>query len=335
MDTVLVTGIGGYVGLHVARALLDAGYAVRGTVRSARREDAVRRSLGASDRLSFVEADLVADAGWVEAARGCRFVAHVASPFPASAPRDEGELIVPAREGTLRVLRAAKEVGVERVVLTSSMAAVFVGHPRERTAAFTEADWTPVDSPTTDPYSKSKTLAERAAWDFAKTSALPVVAINPPYIFGPVLGGEISTSLLWFTKLMNRAIPGCPNLTIQCVDVRDVAALHVRALTAADAVGQRFCAVAHSPSVVEVARRLAEAFPAHRIPTRVLPDVAVRLVALFDKEARLIVPSLGQRLAVDSGRATRVLGFSPLPIAQTVTDTARSLIEHGTVPRRS
>jgi dihydroflavonol-4-reductase len=245
-DLILVTGGSGFVATHCIDQLLRAGYNVRATVRSLGREPEVRsalQSIGTPrvEALSFVAADLSADEGWTEAAAGCRYVLHVASPFPPRAPKHENELIVPAREGALRVLRAARDGGVERVVMTSSFAAIGYGH-EARTAPFTEADWTDLAGPDVAAYPKSKTIAERAAWDFTASEGgrLELSVVNPVAIFGPVLSGDYAPSILFVKRLMDGAIPACPRLYFGTVDVRDVADLHLRAMTHPAAKGERF-----------------------------------------------------------------------------------------------
>src|SRR6266852_3296250 len=227
MSTILVTGGSGFIGSHSILQLLAAGHRVRTTVRRLQREGEVRAMLkegGAEpgDRVSFAAADLENDAGWAEAAAGCDFVLHVSSPLPPSVPKHEDELIVPAREGTLRVLRASRDAGVKRVVLTSSFAAIGYGH-KVRETPFTEADWTDPNGDDVAPYTKSKTLAERAAWDFLarEGGSLELSVINPVGVFGPVLGPDYSASILLVQKMMDGAMPGAPQLYFGAVDVRD------------------------------------------------------------------------------------------------------------------
>ena len=241
MSAVLVTGGSGFIGAHCILQLLAAGHHVRTTVRSLKREADVRAMLRAGgaepgDRVSFFAADLESDLGWPEAVAGSEYLLHVASPFPPTVPKNEDELIVPAREGTLRVLRAARDAGVRRVVLTSSFAAIGYGQkPQDR--AFDETNWTDPDGPGIQPYAKSKTLAERAAWDFVAREGrgLELAVVNPVGVFGPVLGPDYSTSILLVQRLMDGAMPGCPKLYFGLVDVRDVADLHLRAMGACQA----------------------------------------------------------------------------------------------------
>jgi nucleoside-diphosphate-sugar epimerase len=337
MNTVLVTGGSGFIGCHCILQLLAAGYQVRTTVRNLKRETDVRAMLKAGgaepgDRLSFAAADLENDAGWSEAVAGCEYVLHVASPLPPSLPKHEDELIVPAREGTLRVLRAARDAGVKRVVFTSSFAAIGYGHePQEK--PFSETDWTNLNSDVV-PYVKSKALAERAAWDFmAKQGGnLEFSVINPVGVFGPVLGPDYSASILLVQRLMEAAMPGCPRLYFGVVDVRDVADIHLRAMTNPAAKGERFLAVTGDfMSMVEIAKLLKSRLgaAAKRVPTRELPNWLVRLAALRDPAVRLILPELGKYKNGTNEKAKRILGWTPRSNEDSILATAESLIRLG------
>jgi nucleoside-diphosphate-sugar epimerase len=335
MSTVLVTGGSGFIGSYTILHLLAAGHRVRTTVRSLKREPDVRAMLkegGAEpgDRLSFAAADLEEDTGWPEAVAGCEYVLHVASPFPQTIPRDEDELIVPAREGTLRVLRAARDAGVKRVELTSSFAAIGYGH-RPQPAPFDETSWTDPRGDDVRPYVKSKTLAERAAWDFIarEGGGLELAVVNPTGVFGPVLGRDYSTSILLVQRLMDGAIPGCPQLHFGVVDVRDVADLHLRAMTHPAARGERFLAVAGDfMSMLEIAkvlkRRMGSA--ARRVPTLQLPNWLVRVAAMRDPAVRQILPELGKRKNGTSEKARRLLGWAPRSSEEAIVATAESLV---------
>jgi nucleoside-diphosphate-sugar epimerase len=337
-STVLVTGGSGFIGSHAILQLLAAGHRVRTTVRSLRREGAVRAMLkegGAEpgDRLTFVEADLERDAGWPEAVAGCAHVLHVASPFPATLPRHEDELVVPAREGALRVLRAARDAGVRRVVLTSTFAAIGYGHPPQD-APFDEASWTDVGGDDVRPYVKSKTVAERAAWDLVarEGGGLELSVVNPVGVFGPVLGPDYSTSILLVQRLMDGAVPGCPRLQFGVVDVRDVVDLHLRAMTHPAARGERFLAVAGDfLSILDIARVLKRRMgaAARRVPTRQLPSWLVRLAALRDPAVRQILPELGKTKNATHAKATRLLGWAPRPSEEAIVATAESLVRLG------
>lgn len=340
MAKVLVTGGSGFVGSHCILALLAAGHEAKTTVRSLKREADVRAMLkvgGAEpgDKLTFAVADLEGDAGWAEAVVGCEYVLHVASPFPLETPKDENELIVPAREGALRVLRAARDAGVKRVVLTSSFAAVGYGHP-PREGAFDETSWSDVNGDDVPAYQKSKTLAERAAWEFVarEGGSLELSAVNPVVIFGPVLAADTSTSIVLVKRLLEGAMPGCPRLYFAAVDVRDVADLHLRAMTDPAAKGERFLAVeGDSMSVQDIARvlrsRMGDA--ARRVPRFQLPDFLVKLAALRDPALAGLVPSLGRIRNASNAKAKRLLGWAPRTREDSVVATAESLIRLGLV----
>ena len=338
-DLVLVTGGSGFVGIHCIAQLLNAGYRVRTTVRSLTREAEIRAMLKRAglapetDLLTLVTADLTADKGWAEAVAGCRYVLHVASPFPMKAPKHEDELIRPAREGTLRVLRAARDAGIERLVLTSSFAAVGYGLPPGN---FTEADWSDVNGPGMTAYAKSKTLAEQAAWQFIEQEGgtLQLAVVNPVGIFGPALGPDLSTSVVITQQLLNGSLPGMPDIYFGAVDVRDVADLHLRAMTNPAANGQRFLAVAgHFISALDVAETLKAHMgaTAAKVPTRKLPNFAVRIVALWDSTARQIVPQLGKRSDATSAKAERVLSWSPRSAEESIIAAGESLLELGLI----
>ncbi len=338
MSTVLVTGGSGFIGSHCILQLLAAGHQARATVRNLKRESEVRALLkqgGAEpgDRLTFFAADLENDSGWKEAVTGCDYVLHVASPFPPSVPKHEDELIVPAREGTLRVLRAARDAGVKRVVLTSSFAAIGYGHP-EQEAPFNETSWTDPNADDVLPYTKSKTLAERAAWDFiAKEGGkLELAVVNPVGVFGPVLGQDYATSILLVQRLMDGAMPGCPRLYFGVVDVRDVAGLHIRAMTHPAAKGERFLAVAGDfMAISDIAHLLKERMgeAAKRVPTRQVPDWLVRTFAAFDPAAKQILPELGKKKNATNEKARRLLGWNPRAPEDAIIATAESLAQLG------
>jgi dihydroflavonol-4-reductase len=317
---VLVTGGSGFVGAHCVIVLLTAGYKVRTTVRSLTKEDEVRKMLqtgGVPDslltNLSFAAADLTQDDGWPEAVSGCTYVLHVASPFPAGAPKHEDDLIIPAREGTLRVLRAARAAAVKRVVVTSSFAAIGYGHPQQE---------------------KSKTIAERAAWDFIKGDdgkGLELAVVNPVGIFGPVLGKDFATSIILVQRLLNGDLLGCPQISLGVVDVRDVASLHLLAMTHEKAAGERFIAISPpSMTIQEMALVLKERLPevARKAPTRVLPNLLLRIVGLFDKEVAFIIGELVKKDATNE-KAKRILGWNPRSPEDALVASAESLVKFG------
>jgi dihydroflavonol-4-reductase len=299
MSTVLVTGGSGFVAVHTILQLLAAGHRVRTTVRKADRSNDVLAMLRegnapSTDQLSFFTADLKSDAGWPQAIAGCDHVLHVASPLPSHVPRDENDLIIPAREGTLRVLRASRDAGVKRVVITSSFAAIGYGH-KPQSRPFDESSWTNIDGADVQPYVKSKTLAERAAWDFiaGEGGGLELSVVNPVGVFGPVLGPDYSSSIAIIKMLMDGAMPAAPKIHFGLVDVRDVADLHIRAMTSAAANGERFIAV--------------------------MPQL------------RDALPQLGRVRSSSNARAINRLGWTPRPNEEIIVATADSLLKFGLV----
>ena len=312
--------------------LLRRGYRVRTTVRDLSREQEVRAGVAsevdAGDRLSVLAADLRGDEGWVEAVSGCDYVLHVASPFPPVQPKDPDELIVPAREGTLRVLSASLGAGVGRVVVTSSVAAISGGR-RRPSGPLGEADWSDPDNPKLTPYARSKTVAERAAWDLVgeRGEAGKLAVVNPGAIIGPVLSEDRSYSLQVIERLLG-GMPGVPRIGFSFVDVRDVAGLHLRAMLAPEAGGERFIAADRFLWMSEIAavlrERLGEA--AAKVPSRNVPSPLVRAMGIFDPSIRSIVGQLGKRTEVSSEKARTLLGWSPRPIEESIVDCAQSLI---------
>ena len=331
---VVVTGIGGFISRHLAAQALQQGYDVRGTVRDPARtgdiEAAIRSAAGPDGNLSFFRADLLKDAGWDEVMQGADFLLHTASPFPPTVPKDENELIRPAREGALRALTAAHKAGIKRVVLTSSIAATNYGKGH---APFTEADWTDPDGPLASPYYKSKTLAEKAAWAYAAETGLALSVVNPALVFGPILGKETGTSVGLIRDMLSGSLPALPDYGMAIVDVRDVADLHLRAMTDPAAVGERFIAGADAPKMAEIARILKAHFPAYarKIPGTIMPHWMTRLAALFIPGARLVIPELGRDGRVSHDKATRLLGWTPRPAKDAIIASAQSLIDAGLV----
>lgn len=329
---VLVTGGSGFVAGHLIHRLLADGYLVRATVRNLNREKQLRGTLarvGADlDRLDVVAADLTSDDGWAEAMSGCQFVQHVASPFPPRQPENEDEVIIPAREGTLRVLRAAAHEGVRRVVITSSFAAIGYS-PKPSGAPYDETDWTDAHD-AVSPYVKSKTLAERAAWDFADTAGSPELAVvNPVGVFGPPLDDNLSTSVQIIDALLHGQPPLLPRASFAVVDVRDVADLLIRAMTDPHAAGQRYLAAAGQPvTLPEIAAVLRERLGAgaERVPRRDIPDWAVRAAARFVPSLRELAGLLGAPKSVNNTKAITQLGWRPRSAADTVAATAEGLL---------
>ena len=337
-DCVLVSGGSGYIAGFLIRQLIAEGWTVHTTVRSLAREAAVRELLAVGDanrsRLKFFAADLNADDGWAEAMAGCGYVAHLASPLPAGVSKSADELIVPARDGALRALHAAKAAGVRRFVMTSSVAAIAYGRGRG-VHHFTEADWTQLDKPGLTPYVQSKTIAERAArdWATAEGAGLEFCTINPSVVLGPVWSRDYSASVVIVRKLLDGSMGACPDFGFGVVDVRDVADLHVRALKAPGMAGERFIASGRFMKLREIAEVLrAELGPqAHKVTTRNVPDWLVRVAALFNPLARAVVDELGSVRNQDASHAKAVLGWATRPEEQSILDTARCLIDLGLV----
>jgi len=335
---ILVTGANGFIGLHTVLHFLKRGYSLCATVRTQEQGEKVRQTLAKhtnTQRLQFISADLTKEDGWNEAAAGCDFVLHLASPFPAEAPKDENELILPAREGTLRVLRAAQRAGVKRVVLVSSIAAVTGGHEKEN-RAFNESDWTDT-SKTGYAYAKSKTLAERAAWEFIRSAenrnCMELVSVNPSNVFGPVLNNRHHTSTEWFGTLLRREIPGLTRTQLNLVDVRDLVDMIEKAVITPDAAGRRFLANGASISLQEFALILDRNFASrgYRVPTRVLPDWLVRFFAIFIPKTRPVVDTLGWNHSLSTEQARSVLTWQPRPHEETILAMAQSMMEQGMV----
>lgn len=333
MATVLVTGGSGFLGSYTILQLLAEGHTVRTTVRSLSRERDVRTSLAAGGAspdapLSFFAADLMSDAGWADAVTGCDFVQHVASPFPLGAPAHDDDIIVPAREGTLRVLRAARNARAKRVVVTSSFAAIGYGHA-QRNAVFTEADWTNPTAPGLSAYVRSKAIAERAAWDFVKRegNGMELAVVNPVGILGPLLNDDMSASILMLKRVFEGVMPAVPEIYFGLVDVRDVADLHARAMTNPAANGERFLAVTGDfMSMLQIARVMKERLgdKASQVPTRQMPSWLIRIASLWNGEARGVLPELGKKKNASNEKARRLLGWSPRPREESIAATVES-----------
>lgn len=330
----LVTGGSGYIAGYIIRMAIDAGWEVNTTIRNLAREAEVRGWLGTDNaRLHFFAADLMSDTGWADAVAGCSHVAHVASPLPTNAPKSDDELIVPAREGALRALRFARDAGVKRVVMTSSVAAISYGHRGK--SRFTEADWTDVNSPDAYAYVKSKTIAELAAreWIAREGGGLEYCTVNPSLVLGPLLAADFSTSLEAIKKLMDGSMPGLPRLGFGIVDVRDVAAMHLQLLTEAGVDGERFIASGPFMWMEDVATILRSGLGAdgRMVPTRRLPTWLMRILANFDPVIRQVKGELGNVRENDASHARERLGWVPRPAEESILDTARDLIRLGVV----
>ena len=335
---VLVIGGAGFIAAHCIIQLLDGGYKVRATVRDLSRESEVRAMLyeggvTAGDRLTFIKADLSSIENWDAAVKGCTYVLHVASPTPILHYKHEDEMIIPATEGVLHVLRAARDAGVKRVVLTSAIGAVVYGHPKQ-TAPYDESTWTDTTGKATPAYQKSKTLAEKAAWDFIdrEGNGLELSAVNPVAVMGPVLGADYSHSIHLVKNMLTEKMPGCPKINSAFVDVRDVASLHLLAMTHPKAAGGRFIATAgESIWLVEVAKipkaNLGDA--AAKVKAKELPSTLLRIAALKDPVVKGMVPLLGLIMNATSAKAIKMFGWSPRSTEEAILATAKSLLRLG------
>ncbi|HUB94048.1 MAG TPA: aldehyde reductase [Verrucomicrobiae bacterium] len=338
---VLVTGGDGFLAGWCVIKLLQQGYKVQTTVRDSDREQNIRTTLSNvcelanTKRLQFYKADLIDDQGWAEVVKGCTYVLHVASPFPPIQPRDEDDIIVPAREGTLRVLRASAMARVKRVVITSSSVAMRF-HSQPGRTVITEECWTDLTRPGLKPYVKSKTLAEQAAWKFIKNdnTGMELTTIAPATMLGPVLGVHVSFSVQLVQSLLSGKVPAVPRLGFCIVDVRDEAGLHIAAMTSPDAVGQRFLGGGTSlwmSDVVEVLKNGLDAIDTAELPKYRMPDLVAQALAPFVPSLKATIDDLGKKRLYSSAKAERLLRWHMRPIEETILDTARSLINNGLV----
>lgn len=332
---VLLTGASGYIAKHIALQLLQAGYHVRGTLRDPARGDAIRAALAPhvhdlDAKLDFAQVDLTRDDGWAEALAGVDVLVHTASPFPITQPDNPDDLIRPAVDGTLRALRAAQAAGVNRVVLTSSTAAISGSDLPQGDTAYNETNWTDPADPKITAYTKSKTLAEKAAWDFVAENApdMRLTVINPGFVVGAPLDARFGSSVGVIARILRRKDPMLPNFGFAAVDVQDVAELHVAVIDRPETYGQRIMAVDRFVWFTDMAQAIKAAYPARRIVTRVAPDFIVRLLALFDPAIRTIVPSLGRQDRYDNARAMATLGRGMRQVNKSVVATAAYLIDN-------
>ncbi|MBI5952725.1 MAG: aldehyde reductase [Chloroflexi bacterium] len=336
---ILVTGASGFVALHTIIQLLQQGYKVRATLRTLSREAEIREAIGkhveVGDNLEIISADLTQDSGWDKIVEGCESVLHVASPFPLLEPKDENELITPAVTGTLRVLRAAHDAKIKRVVIVSSLAAIYSGHNGEN-RTFDENDWSDVGKDI-GAYAKSKTLAESAAWDFINsaknTNKLELVAVNPPLILGPVPNKDLPTSAEMVSTLMLGQVPGVARMKVGIVDVRDVASALILAMTIPEATGNRFLCPAGTIWLKDFADILRKKYAprGYRVNALQIPVWVVRLLALFDKKIARVVGDLEWDFELSDEKIKRILKWSPRPMEEAILSMAESLIEQGLV----
>jgi dihydroflavonol-4-reductase len=332
MKKVLVTGISGFVGQHCAAELLKKGYAVRGSIRSLSKADEVikgiKKEVDPKGNLEFCELDLMKDAGWDKAMEGCDFVLHIASPFVVKVPKDENELIKPAVEGTLRALKAAKKAGVKRVVLTSSTVAMQGG--KEGLIKINQDSWTDVNGKNVTAYFKSKTLAEKSAWEFIKNQAgddrLELVVVNPGPIYGPTLTGNLATEAMdFFKKLITGAVPMLPRAYSVMSDVRDVATIHVAALENQNANGKRFIVTSKIPYAIQEIAQILKSNGYNKISTTLAPTFLLKFMANFNDEMKGMLPFVGNTVEADISDTVNTFNWTPMPFEKTVLDTAKSV----------
>lgn len=335
---VLVTGASGFIAKHIVLQLLDAGYEVTGSLRTLDRADEVRsavagmlKSPDSLERLDFVHLDLSSDTRWTEALAGKDALLHTASPFPMGQPKTEEDLIRPAVDGTLRALKAAAAQNVRRVILTSSVAAVTQADPPRHKPAFDEVDWSDLTHATATPYVKSKTLAERAAWDFASENGLALTTINPALVLGPPLDARFGTSVKIIERMLKGKDPMLPHYGLPIVDVRDVAFMHVAALRDPETTGARFLATAGFLWMSDMADVLREMYPDRKIPKRTAPNILIKMLARFDPSLRSLIPSLGVKQQVSSSRARRLMNLSFRPPREAVQAAGAFLVDNGLV----
>jgi len=324
-ERVLVTGISGYIGRHCAAELLNQGFEVVGTVRSGSKAEATKSAIAAVapvGGLTFAEADLLRDKGWDDAMTGCSYVLHVASPFVFAEPKDENEMVRPAVEGTLRVVKAAQKAGVRRMVLTSSTFAMIAG---KATGRYGTDSWSDTNS-NIGAYAKSKTLAEKAAWEAVAGGDMELTVINPGAVYGPSLGSEVSGESLTFVRdIIGGKMPMVPDIAMGMVDVRDVARLHVAAMTTAGAAGQRFIAATSEPIEMGYFTQVLRDAGYPKAPSRKAPNLAIKLMSLFDRQARGMIPFLGRKAAYDNQATFDILGWQPTPIEVSIKEMAASI----------
>jgi dihydroflavonol-4-reductase len=338
---VLVTGGSGFIAVHCIVKLLQQGYAVRATLRSLNRENEVKGLLTnggitSFDNISFIEANLSDDNNWDVAVKGCEYVLHIASPTPIINYKHEDEMINPAKDGVLRVLKAARDAGVKRVVLTSAYGAVGMGH-KNRTTPFTEKDWS-ILSEGTHPYQKSKTIAEKAAWDFIRNEGgnLELSTVNPVAVMGPVLGADYSHSNQILRRMLEGEINACPKVDSCYVDVRDVADLHLLAMTYPKAKGERFLAsTGEALSMLDVAKILKQNLgdDAKKVPTKEVPNWIIKVSAFFNPSLRMIATLLGKYAQVSSKKAQELLNWNPRSNEEAIVATAESMLRLGLIKK--
>ena len=335
MKKIMITGVSGFLGSHMAVEGLKRGYKVVGTIRNKEKEAEVISTLKSHvsadqlNNLQFSYCDLTKSEGWSEAMAGCEAIIHVASPFNLELPKHEDDLIIPARNGVKHVFEAALQNNIHRIVQTSSIAAIMYGNEKGK-SNFDETDWTNENGPMVSPYTKSKTLAEKLVWEIAQQNPqLKVTTINPGFILGPILGKDPGTSAAVILKMMKGEYPGVPQLGFPTVDVRDVIELHFKALESETAIGQRYAAVSESIWFKEIAQFVLDAQPSYnkKVKAKELPNWFIKIFSLFEKSTRMIIPELGFKANISNEKAKQQLGFAPRTAKEAVMSTANALVE--------
>ncbi len=342
MKKVLLTGASGYIGKHITLQLLNKGYEVRASVRNLSKATEVKNAVlphlkdqaNIDSRLTFVELDLEKNAGWNEALKDIDVLMHTASPFPIASPKDENDLIQPAVEGTLRALRAAKSAGVKRVILTSSVAAIYGCDLPANKKEFDETMWTDVNHPIGRvAYTKSKTLAEKAAWDFVKNEdpELQLTTINPGLVLGAPLDDNFGSSISLIERTFRGKDPLLPDLQFGIVDVKDVASMHVLAIKMEKSIGERIMAASKTLSFVDFAKTLKKTYPKSNVKTGKAPTLLIKLLSNFDGEIKAILPLLGRDMHLSNSKAKSIFGINFIPAEDSVKDSANYLLETGVI----
>jgi dihydroflavonol-4-reductase len=329
---VLLTGISGYIGNHCAVELLKNGYSVRGSVRSLSKKEkvieAITKEIDRNDNLVFCELDLLEDKGWDKAMEGCEFVLHVASPFINIEPKDENEYIRPAVDGTMRALKAAKKAGVKRVVLTSSMVSML--EDADKSINIDYNSWTNVKAKNVSAYAKSKTLAERSAWDFVKNqnkeNPMELSVVNPGPVFGPSLSGNLEgASMGMFKNMILGKVPMVPKSSINMSDVRDVAKIHVLALENKNANGKRFIVTTEKPYAFQDLAQILKSNGYDKVSTKLAPNFLLKFIGNFDREARSMRAFIGKTYNGDVSSTMKTFNWKPINFEKTVLDSAKSI----------
>ncbi len=326
--TVLVTGASGFIAKHIVRELLEQGYSVRGTVRSDKRAGELE-ALFPDANLEIVRLDLMADNGWDDAVAGVDVMLHTASPIPSTEPKDPQELIRPAVDGTLRAMRVAQSAGVTRVVLTSSCAAIYKDPSKPVGAVSTTDNWTDPDADLVGAYEASKTLAEKAAWDFvADHPEMQLTTINPGVVFGPAMDPNYGTSLQIVADFLDKKFPMCPDMNVPVVDVRDVAHMHVAAISTPESIGNRYPGNAGAMTFLEVAKTLSAAHPERKIPVRSAPAWLVKIMGRVVPLMKLVAKNIGRNSDVDGSAAETTFDFTYIPAKDALLASSNDILEH-------